>query len=57
MDLAAQSMIVDGLAEHVGLRVHRGMDIKQYLGVFFIWLLRAGVNLTRDPYTERLLRA
>ena len=56
-DLAAQSMIVDGLTEHVSLRVHRSMDIKQYLGVFFIWLLRAGVNLTRDPYTERLLRA
>ena len=54
---AAESMIVDGLADHIGFRLSRGMDMAQYLGVLFIWLLRAQVDFSQDPYTDQLLKA
>jgi hypothetical protein len=54
-DLAAKSMIVDGLGDHIEYRMPRGMDLGLYLASLVVWLMRARTNFTQDPYMEQLI--
>ena len=54
-DLAAKSMIVDGLCDHIGYRMPRGMDLSLYLASLLVWLMRARVDFNQDPYMEQLI--
>jgi hypothetical protein len=54
-DLAAKTMIVDGLGCHIGYRVPRGMKLELYLASIIVWLIRAETDFTRDPFTALLI--
>ena len=54
-DLAAKSMIVDGLGDHIGYRMPRGMDLSLYLASLLVWLMRAKIDFGQDPYMEQLI--
>ena len=48
-------MIVDGLGDHIGYRMPRGMDLSLYLASLLVWLMRAKIDFGQDPYMEQLI--
>ena len=54
-DLAAKSMIVDGLGDHIGYCMPRGMDLSLYLASPLVWLMRARIDFGQDPCMAQLI--
>ena len=54
-DLAAISMIVDGLGDHIEYRKPRAMTLDLYLASTLVWLIRGKIDFTCDPYMALLI--
>jgi hypothetical protein len=52
---SAESMLTDGLSNHIGFPKPRGCTMDIYISCIFIWLFRAGIDLTKDTFLNTLL--
>jgi hypothetical protein len=52
---SAESMLTDGLSNHIGFPKPRGCSLEIYISCIFIWLFKAGVDLTKDTFLKTLL--
>jgi hypothetical protein len=52
---SAESMLTDGLSNHIGFSKPRGCELEIYISCIFIWLFKAGVDLTKDTFLNTLL--
>ena len=52
---SAESMLTDGLSNHIGFPKPRGCSLEIYISCIFIWLFKAGVDLTKDTFLNTLL--